>query len=179
MFWKKKKTTPPAGGYRCPDCGQIHTNWPALAFDAPSHYHMLNKTDRRNIARLDSDFCEIRHEDQTDRFIRVTLNQRVLDNCEDLNYGLWVSLSEKSYRDYWEHYNDDDHITQYFGWLCSGLPEYDSTMSIPCTVFTQPDGQRPEIVPHEDHDHPFVRDYHHGISKAEAERRVAAMLERF
>ena len=45
------------------------------------------------------------------------------------------------------------------------------------TVFTRKDGLRPEIVPHKDFDHQLARDYHEGISKAEAEKRIQAMLK--
>lgn len=31
-------------------------------------------------------------------------------------------------------------------------------------------------MPHKDFDHPFVRDYYNGISKAEAEARIADMM---
>lgn len=161
--------------HTCPDCGKTHTSWPALAFDSPDNYHQLSDADKAAIATISSDFCTITHGDQTDRFIRVTLTQQVNDHCEDLDYGLWVSLSEKSFRDYSDNYNNPGHETQYFGWLCSSIPGYESTDSIPTTVCTRTANQRPAIFPHKDFDHPFVRDFYHGISKEEAERRVRAM----
>ena len=36
---------------------------------------------------------------------------------------------------------------------------------------------KPEIFPHEDFDHQFVRDYYDGISKKEAENRIDEMLK--
>jgi hypothetical protein len=39
---------------------------------------------------------------------------------------------------------------------------------IPCDVNIKSGNDRPEIFPHEDYEHPFVRDYYNGISKAEA-----------
>jgi hypothetical protein len=67
--------------------------------------------------------------------------------------------------------------TKYFGWLCNRIPEYRFDESIPVTVFTRLHGQRPEIIPHQGIDHPFVRDYYEGITKAEAEKRITDMLE--
>jgi hypothetical protein len=57
------------------------------------------------------------------------------------------------------------------------MADYKFSESIPTTVFTRLEGQRPEMVPHNDFDHPFVRDYYEGITREEAERRIKAMLE--
>ncbi len=176
MFWKRKKNKSTA--FKCPECGQIHADWPALGFISPSNYHNLTAEEKETIGELTSDFCEIHYEDQTARFIRVTLTQKVLDSCEDLDYGLWVSLSEKSFLDYKTNFDAKNHETGYFGWLCSIIPEYDDTLSIPCDVITKNGNSRPEIFPHESFDHPFVRDYYNGISHAEAEERVQRMLKK-
>jgi hypothetical protein len=163
--------------YTCSCCGQEHEEWPALTYNSPTPYDLLSDEDKKNIAELDSDFCVIRHPEQIDRFIRGTLTQKVVDHCENLDYGLWVSLSEKSFQDYFDNFKNENHETKYFGWLSSDLPDYDFKESIPTTVYTLTGNQRPEIVPHEDHEHPFVRDYYNGITKVEAERRIKEMLE--
>jgi hypothetical protein len=105
------------------------------------------------------------------------LTQKVTDHCEDLEYGLWVSLSEKSFQDYSDNFKNENHETKYFGWLCSALPDYDFKESIPTTVFTRTGNHRPEIVPHQDFDHQFVKDYYNGITKIEPERRIKEMLK--
>lgn len=161
--------------YTCSQCGKTHEEWPALAFGSPDHYHQLSEEDKERMAIIDDDFCVITHPDQTDRFIRCTLTQRVNDHCENLAYGLWVSLSEKSFMDYSDNFGNAQHEAVYFGWLCNEVPGYEEWESIPTTVYTRTGNQRPEIVPHEDFGHPFVRDYYHGISKQEAERKIATM----
>lgn len=163
--------------YTCSCCGKEYYEWPALTFNSPDNYNVLSQVAKDNIAEIDSDFCIIRHPEQTDRFIRCTLTQKVTDHCRDLEYGIWVSLSEKSFDNYTENYNNDSHETMYFGWLCNSIPGYEFKESIPTTVFTQTGNQRPNIVPHQDFDHPFVRDYYNGITIQEAERRVKAMLD--
>ncbi len=175
MFWKRKKNK--STEFKCTECGQIHSDWPALAFKSPSNYDFESDIKGAKHWELDSDFCIIHHEDQIDRFIRVTLNQKVKDTCETLSYGLWVSLSEKSFKDYKENFNNSNHETGYFGWLCSSIPEYEDTFSIPCDVMTKSGNDRPEIFPHEDFDHPFVRDYYDGITKSEAEKRINEMIK--
>ena len=54
---------------------------------------------------------------------------------KDLEYGLWVSLSEKSFNDYSENFNNENHEAKYFDWLCNDLPDYKFPKSIPTTVF--------------------------------------------
>ena len=91
--------------YICKNCGEKHYEMPALAFNAPFHYHILSSQEKEQIVDLDDDFCIIKHDDQTDRFIRVVLRQKIMDSCEFLEYGLWVSLSENSYKDYQKNFN--------------------------------------------------------------------------
>lgn len=161
--------------YKCNTCGKEHEEWPALAFNSPFHYNNLSEEEKKRIAKLGNDSCIVQHEDQTDLFIRATLSQKVNKHCEALDYGLWVSLSEKNYLDYQENFNNPNHDTQYFGWLCNSIPEYENTLSIPTTVKTRKNNQRPEIIPHDDFDHPFVKDYYEGITKEEAEKRIRNM----
>lgn len=138
----------------------------------------VDKRGEKELGQLNSDFCVIVYPDQTDRFIRCTLTQKVTDYCENIEYGIWVSLSEKSYNDYSDNFDKDNHLTEYFGWLCSSIPDYDDTLGIPTTVKTRPGNNRPEVIPHQDFDHPFVRDYYNGITKKEAEKRIKDMLRK-
>jgi hypothetical protein len=160
----------------CECCGKEIESWPALTYSSPSFYNGLSEQKKTDIAELSEDFCTIRHPEQTDRFIRCTLTQKVIDHCEDLEYGLWVSLSEKSFQDYSDNFNNEDHEADYFGWLCNYLPQYTFETSVPTRVICQPGGQRPEIIPNPEFDHPFVKDYYAGITKEEAERRILTMM---
>ena len=165
--------------YICGHCGKTHTDLPAIAFITPYYYNILSDDDKINIATINSDFCVIEHDDQTDFFIRTTLKQKLIDSCDFLEYGIWVSLSEKNYNDYNDNFNNDNHETTYFGFLCSQIPEYEQTLSIKTNVNTQKGNSRPIIVPHQDQmDNKFVFDYYSGITEAEAIRRVQAMLDK-
>ena len=174
---KQNKIMAETTKYICSVCGKEHEEFPALAFSSPTNYNVLSEEDKENIAELTDDFCVIKHRDQTDLFIRCILTQKVNNYCEDLQYGLWVSISEKSFQDYLDNYNNKEYETKYFGWLCNDLPDFVFEESIPTTVFTRTGGHRPEIVPHKDFDHPYVKDYFNGITKEEAERRITEMLE--
>jgi len=173
MFWKKKSNNQ----IKCSICGESHDEWPALTFNSPHSYHELTEDERNKFATIDSDFCEIEYSDQTDRFIRVILKQKVKNSNQELDYGLWVSLSEQSWNDYKSNFDNENHEVSFFGWLNSRIPEYENTMNIPTTVVTKAGNDRPEIIPHEDHNHDFVEDYYNGISKEEAEKRIHEMMK--
>jgi hypothetical protein len=161
--------------FPCSVCGQVHEGFPALAFDAPYHYHALSAQEKKEIAELSSDFCIIHYPEQTDRFIRVVLNQKIIGCPDTLQYGVWVSLSKKSFEDYKENYQATNHVTTYFGYLSNQLPSYDDTLSIRTNVETAAGNDRPEIFPHADQmEHAFVADYFEGITREEAEKRIHA-----
>ena len=160
--------------YKCSECGHYHEDWPALAFNSPDYYAMLSEEDKKNIAEINDDFCIIQHDTQTDHFIRTVLFQKVNDSCEPLHYGIWVSLSEKSFIEYSENFHDNKEAG-YFGYLCNAIPGYENTLAIKCNVYVTSGNNRPEVVPQEC-DHPFVRDYINGISVEEAEHRIKEMI---
>lgn len=162
--------------YICSKCGLEHEGRPSIAFDSPFHYDKLNDEDKKSLAKLSDDFCVIRHPDQTDRFIRAVLHQKVNDDCTTLDYGVWVSLSEKSYKDYLDNYDNENHQATYFGFLCNILTGYEDTLSIKSNVVLR--GKiRPEVIPHDDQmDSEFVRDYYNGIDKEEAEQRIKKVI---
>lgn len=164
--------------YKCSLCGHEHSEWPALTWDSPLQYNVLSVEDRKTFAALDTDFCVIKHPQQTDHFIRVSLIQVINGHCDGLNYGLWVSLSRENFMDYAEKFGQEDaEVVRYFGWLCNDIPGYDSTLSIPMNVTTRKGRLRPIIEPHQDFDHPFVRDYYNGIELADGARRAQELLD--
>ena len=163
--------------YICSCCGQEHESWPALTFILPDPYLDLTDEEKEEIAEIDKDFCIIHHADQTDYLIRCTLTQKVNNHCEDLDYGIWVSVSEQNFNEYKANYHNTDYQATYFGWLCSAIWGYEFDEYIPTNVITQQqDGHRPEVMPHEDCEHPFVVDYYRGISKEEAEARIRVIV---
>ncbi|EDP95110.1 DUF2199 domain-containing protein [Kordia algicida OT-1] len=174
MFWRKKKNKKQ---YSCSQCGEVHQQWPALAFVSPENYHNLSKSQKKEIATLSDDFCIIQYETETNYFIRVVLKQKIIDYDVFLEYGLWVSLSEKSFRDYSDNFKNKQHETGYFGWLCNELPAYENMINIPMNVLIKKGNKRPEIFPHDDFEHPFVKDFYNGITNAEAEHRIHAMYD--
>jgi hypothetical protein len=162
--------------YTCSKCGQEHEGRPALGFNSPHPYNSLSQNDKNSIATLSDDFCTIVYDDQTDRFIRGVIHLQVKDDCETLDYGVWVSLSENSFNDYKENFHNESHAVTYFGYICNNLTGYNDTMSIKANVVTR-GKTRPEIIPHDDQmENEFVKDYYGGIDKRTAEERIRQLL---
>ena len=163
--------------FRCSVCGEIHDELPALGFKTPFHYDILNEDNKREIAEISSDFCEVHQPEQTDRFIRTVLTIQVNDACENLDYGVWVSLSEESFKEYERNFKKDSEEKVYFGMICNEISDYEeSTIGLHVNVKTRNGGIRPEIIPHQN-DHNLISDWENGITIKEAEKRVKLTLE--
>jgi len=162
--------------YICSCCGEEKEEWPAIAYDSPSLYTDLSDEEKKN-SELTSDFCIIRHDSETFYFIRAVLIQNVIDGCQNLEYGVWVSLSEKSFNEYVDNYDNKEFTAVYFGWLANYLPDYDYD-SIPTNVEVDNSLGRPLVLPHSSHDDRFVRDCYDGIPEEEAERRINLILNK-
>lgn len=160
--------------YQCSNCGKFHDDLPALTFQAPHHYDTLSEIEKKKIGEISSDFCVIRYEEQTDRFIRVVLNQKIVDYCEMLQYGVWVSVSEKSFNEYKNNFMPSIHEAGFFGYLMNQIPGYKDTLLTKTDVCVSIGNKRPEIFPHKSEidTNEFTYDYYNGISIEEANRRI-------
>ena len=169
MFWNKKKK---ASEDICLKCGQIHEKLQAIGFDRPWHYDELTVKYKNEIDEISEDFCIIRYSDQTDRFIRAVLSFQIIDVCETLDYGVWVSLSKNSYDDYEMNFKETSEKKTYFGRICNEIQDYkESTLGLHFNVITQNINNRPELVPHQD-EHQLIYDWQNGISIEEALKRI-------
>lgn len=162
--------------YICECCGEEKEDWPALAYQAPLFYLNLPEEEMEN-ADLSSDFCVVETPEYKHRFIRTVMVQEVKDSCQDLEYGIWVSLSEKNFNEYVENYDNEEFEAGYFGWLSNFLPDYHFEENIPMNVVVNNKVGRPFIYPHDNFEHPFVHDFYNGISEAEAQKRINRILK--
>ena len=163
--------------YICLCCGEEKEDWSAIAYSAPYPYFQLSEEELKN-SELTPDLCVIRYPDETCYFVRAVLIQEVNESCQDLEYGIWVSLSEKSFNEYVENYDNEEFEGGYFGWLSNYFPDYEFNESSPTDVIVDNKIGRPFVYLHESHEHPFVKDFYSGISKEEAERRIDVILNR-
>lgn len=137
----------------------------------PDPYASLSEEQKATIGTLSGDFCTIAYEDQTDRFIRAVLEVPIHEIEEPFLWGLWVSLSEKSFNRHLETYDDPVEGERFFGWVCNAIPDYPHGESRPADVVVQLGHQRPKVILHrgEHARDPLFIDQVHGISIARAQ----------
>ncbi|MCA5005239.1 DUF2199 domain-containing protein [Sphingobacterium bovistauri] len=160
--------------YTCTKCGKIHEDLPSIGFSEPFYYQILNEEDKENGALINEDLCRIEHEDQTDYFIYAVLQIPIQNHDETLDYGVWVSVSEKSFKDYFlQIENDEPEENTYFGMISNWIGDYETdTKGLHMDVETQLGKIRPLLTPHESM-HPLVLDWKNGITYEEAQRRIS------
>jgi hypothetical protein len=150
-------------GFDCATCGTHHQEAPLdFAFDAPLYYHQLAPDQRASKGRITSDLCVI--EDQ-DYFIRGCLEIPILDVPATFVWGIWTSLSKKSYDRVLELWDSDEslHEEPYFGWLSNSIPGYPETLSLKTEVHSRGKRKRP-YVELEPTDHPLAVEQWEGIT---------------
>lgn len=163
--------------YTCAQCGQTHDELPAIGFDAPHYYYTLSEEDKKkHVRKLTSDLCILAYDHQTDYFIRTVLNQKIIGHDDRLQYGVWVTLSEKNFTEYSDNFDNSEQEGTYYGYLSSWIPGYDNTTRVVMRVVLAGNGNRPEVIPHEDEKDPFTKDYYSGITMEEAQARIARAM---
>ena len=143
-----------------------------MAYRMPDQYANLSEEQRATMGRLSDDLCTITHEDGVvDHFIRTVLEVPIHGVEEPFLWGIWVSLSEKSFRRYVDTYDDPVEGDGFFGWVCNEIPGYPFDQSRPADVHVQLGGVRPKVVLHRSDDErdPLVIDQVNGISVARAQ----------
>jgi hypothetical protein len=154
--------------WTCRRCGEEHEGLPLdLAFDAPAYWYALSEEERTSPTVLGDDLCVIGNEDGTDFFIRGVLPIPVPDLADDFVYGVWTTLSERSYRRVLDLWDDPRRMDEppYFGWLSNRIPGYPDTLNLKARVQTRSLDRRPTIEL-EPSDHPLALEQAHGISEA-------------
>lgn len=162
--------------YTCSCCDQVHEGSPSFGYKTPYYYASLSEEEQRTIARCSGDLCTIERPEGNEYFIRCVLEIPIHGVEEPFTWGVWASLSEKSFKRYEETYDDPQDGDVFFGWFANGLPFYPQTLSLPSDVVVRPGGKRPYIRLHGDRDHPLVHDQRDGISIARAQEIAEAVM---
>jgi hypothetical protein len=154
--------------FRCTKCKNIHEGSPSFSFKAPAPWLEQTENVRKN-GKLSDDFCVYRDEDGTHHFVRVVIEIPIQGVTAPFLWGVWVSLSETSFKDYLKNWDSPKPNTGYFGWLCNRLPYYKDTYALASDVCIRTDGTRPFLQLHEV-DHELYEDSITGISIQKAQR---------
>lgn len=138
----------------------------------PDQYACLSEEQRAAMGKISSDFCTITHEEGTDYFIRAVLEVPIHGVEDPFLWGVWVSLSERSFARYVEMYDAPVEGDGFFGWVCNSIPAYPYEGSRAADVVIQLGGQRPKVVLHrgDPEDDPLVVDQANGISVSRAQQ---------
>ena len=156
--------------FKCSCCGKIHEGSPSFGFREPNQYSSLSTEQKVQLGTLTDDFCTISDEDGTDYFIRTVLEVPIYGIQQPFLWGVWVSLSQKSFERYRETYNSPVEGETFFGWVCNSISLYPNSSARPADVVVQSGGKRPKVILHDvDHQDPLLIDQKNGISIARAQ----------
>lgn len=150
--------------WTCSRCGKEHDGLPLdWAFDAPTYW----EGPRADGDFLNEDVC-VWTDDGGDRsyFVRGLIEIAVNDSEDTFAYGVWSSLSERSFERFMQLYDDPERTREpaYFGWLSNVLPGYPRTLNLPLDVMTPELDLRPELRLHRG-DHPLILEQERGITR--------------
>ena len=147
--------------YTCARCDQTHDDLPSLVAEAPLYFYSIPAEERRRRCRLESETCVV---DERFFFVRGCLEVPIHDVEDPFVWGVWVSLSEASFRRFGELIDTPDRSSEapFFGWLSAGLRGYPDTENLKTQVHLRDRGERPSIEL-EPTDHPLAIDQRSGI----------------
>jgi hypothetical protein len=151
--------------FQCSQCGDWHEGLPDFDWDAPVEYLSLPALEREARAELTSDTCVI---DRQWFFLRSCLEIPIHGQDQPLMYGLWVSVSEKSFALFQQTYEQSgrEHTAPFFAWLTAVPPPFPQVL-LKAMVHLRPLPVRPalELEPTE---HPLAIAQREGISQSMA-----------
>lgn len=165
--------------FTCASCGREHDlselNWGA---DAPAMWYALSEAEREQ-SRLSPDQCVILARGEKSHYIRGCLDVTVRDRGSVLTWGVWCSVSENSFDEMSEHWEDPrrTELGPYFGWLCTAVPTYPDTVFLKTEIHQRPVGQRPRVEL-EPTAHPLAVHQREGIDSDTLRRIVVKLLHR-
>ena len=164
-------------GYTCSCCGKQHVE-PPNCFIAPLPVPVLSiaESDRSNRVEASSDLCIL---DGEHYFILGNIDVRVQDSADFIRWTMWTSLSQSNFAratGLWDTPGREGE-PPYFGWLCSQVPGYESTLSLKTQVHTQAVGVRPliEVEPI----HQLGLDQVNGITRQRCDALIHAAMATF
>jgi hypothetical protein len=148
--------------FKCTSCNEWHEGMPTFGADAPLYFYGIPAEERANRCILESDTCVI---DQEHFFVRGCLEIPVHGETESFIWGVWISLSRKSFEDFVACFDAPkrSHVGPFFGWLSAELALYPSTENLKARVHLRNDGVRPHIEL-EPTNHPLAIEQRNGIS---------------
>jgi len=163
--------------FSCKTCGQEHSiDDVSFGSDAPLQWGLLTDEERAQ-SMLSGEQCEIERRDGDSFYIRACLEIPIRGTDRIFTWGVWCSLSEKSYVEVSEHWEDParPNLGPYFGWLSSIIPGYPDTAYLKTHVHQREVGVRPSVEL-EPTNHPLSLDQRHGVDSQWLQALVTGLL---
>lgn len=150
----------------CTTCGAEHDlDDVSLGSEAPLPWYSLSDQESSR-SLLGSEQCVINSREGRSLYIRACLEIPIRGVGRSFTWGVWCSLSEKSYLELAEHWENPARVGlgPHFGWLCTKIPGYPDTALLKTMVHQREVGVRPLVVL-EPTAHPLAIDQREGIEK--------------
>ena len=162
-------------GYTCSCCGEYHETLPlAYGADAPAYWYAMEPAERDQRFQLSEETAVL---DGAHFFVRGRLEIPVHDSPEAFGWGVWVTMSQDSFRrmlELWDAPDRADRLEPSAGWLSTHLGIYPETINLRARLHHRPPGLRP-LIELEPTDHPLAVEQRTGITLARVEEIAAAM----
>lgn len=163
--------------FLCTCCKEEHDlNEISLGASAPVQWHLISDEERSR-SELTDDQCIIETGDDVHYFVRACLELPIAGTDDSFVWGVWCSLSERSFAEMHEHWTDPRRMElgPYFAWLCTSLPCYTDTVFLKARVHQREVGQRPSVQLVET-EHPLSVHQRLGVDPAEIKKIVEQAL---
>lgn len=150
--------------WQCTLCGIDHDELPeCFGIEAPWRA-LVPENEFESRVDLTPDQCVV---DETHYFIRGHIEIPIHGHHAPLSFSVWSSLSERSFLHMCDRWDEADRGSDppYFGWLCSPISVYPSTIHLKLSVQSRPPGRTP-LFTVEPTEHPLAMDQQQGISIA-------------
>ena len=161
--------------YKCPCCERVMTGLPAFTFQLPDYAHAIPIAERAARVEADAETCIV---DGEHYFLRSWFTVPIVGETEELEYGVWGTVSEANFNRYQEAERTGAALPgPMFSWFGSRLPLYEpSTLGLRSQLVTEVPGQRPRVAFHPDEAHPLAQDIRGGVSRERVIAIAALML---
>ena len=161
-------------GFWCSCCGQWHDEMPMDFVYPPPQSLVGTRENPLPGATITSDWCIT---GDREYLVRCCLNLPVIDGPRAFSYGVWSSVSEKSFHRIMELWNDARCAEElpYFSYLLINIGGYPKTWGLEATLVTHSVTDRPllYLAPS---DHPLAVEQREGITIARAQEIAEQML---
>src|SRR5687768_11472535 len=104
-------------GFQCGSCGEWHDGLPDVVFEEPLYVAELPEAERARRVRSEGDYRVLESNGATHFFVRSVLEIPVTDYPPGFGFGVWVSLSEKSFAAARGLTERDEGGGHFVGWL--------------------------------------------------------------